>query len=230
MTPRLLICDDDADIVRLLEMHLSAKGHEVRTESCAAGLRQAMREEEFHAVLLDLCLPDGNGVELISELREVEPDLPVILITAHGSIEQAVEAMKAGAYDFSPKPIDLPRITATVKNAVEHALLRRRLSAYERTRRSRLCSMIGSSPDMQVVYRIIETVARTNASVLITGESGVGKELAAQAVHALSPRNGAELIDVNCAAIPNELMESELFGHEKSSFTGASERSIGKCE
>lgn len=230
MTPRLLVCDDDADIVRLLEMHLSAKGHDVRTESCAEGLRQAMREEEFHAVLLDLFLPDGNGVELIGELREIEPDLPVILITAHGSIEQAVEAMKAGAYDFSPKPIDLPRITAAVKNAVEHALLRRRLSVYERTRRTRLCNMIGSSPDMQVVYRIIETVARTNASVLITGESGVGKELAAQAVHALSPRNSAEMIDVNCAAIPKELMESELFGHEKSSFTGAGERSIGKCE
>ncbi len=230
MTPRLLICDDDEDIVRLLEMHLSSKGYDVRTEPSAAGLRQAIREDEFHTVLLDLFLPDGNGVELIGELREIEPDLPVILITAHGSIEQAVEAMKAGAYDFSPKPIELPRITATVKNAVDHALLRRRLSALERTRRTRLCSMIGGSHDMQVVYRIIETVAGANASVLITGESGVGKELAAQAVHALSPRKDKDLIDVNCAAIPKELMESELFGHEKSAFTGASERSIGKCE
>lgn len=230
MTPRVLVCDDDDDILNLLTAHLKQKGYEPRGVSCVDDARAALREEEFSAALFDLQLPDGNGIELMQEARLIEPNLPVIIITAHSSIEQAVEAMRRGAYDFSPKPIDLPRVYASVKNAVEHAQLRQRLAKLERVRRTRLGEMIGGSAEMQVVYRIIETVARAKASVLITGESGVGKELAARAIHQLSPRSDKEIVEVNCAAIPNELMESELFGHEKSSFTGASDRSIGKCE
>ncbi|MBI1388598.1 MAG: response regulator [bacterium] len=230
MIPRLLVVDDDLDILKLLETHLTQKGYVVRTEENGEGMRRAMREEEFNAVVLDLCLPDGDGVSFMNELHEIEPDLPVIIATAHGGIHQAVDAMKQGAYDFSPKPIDLPRIAASVKNAVESSQLRRRLSLLESTRHTRLCGMIGGSPAMQVVYRIIETVARTKAPVMITGESGTGKELAALALHELSSRGENALVDVNCAAIPKDLLESELFGHEKNAFTGAGERSIGRCE
>lgn len=230
MKPRILITDDDVDIQGLLRTRLESLGYLTRLESTAADLRTALKEEDFQALLLDINLPDGDGIDLIHEVREIDPDLPIIMITAHGSIEKAVEAMRKGAYDFCPKPIDFTRLPVSVKNAIERKALTRRIVTLERSQKRRLCDLIGSSSEMQVVYRIIETVAPTKAPVLITGESGTGKELVAKAIHQLSPRKTRELIDVNCAAIPKDLLESELFGHERNAFTGASEQYIGRCE
>lgn len=227
---RLLIVDDDPDIRQLLSAHLTKQGYSIRAQGDGAGMRKALLEDEFQTVLLDLQLPDASGLTLLRELKEADSDLPVIMITAHGGVDDAVSAMRLGAHDFCSKPVDLRRLTVSVRNAVEHNRLRRRLTTLERGRRDRLEGMLGVSPAMQAVYRTIETVATTKAPVLITGESGTGKELAAQAIHALSPRRAAELVEVNCAAIPKDLLESELFGHEKAAFTGATERGIGRCE
>jgi two-component system, repressor protein LuxO len=230
MKPYILITDDDHDIQGLLRTKLEALGYRVRLESCAVGLLDALRSEEFQTLLLDMHLPDGNGIELIKEVHEIDPDLPIIMITAHSSIEKAVEAMRQGAYDFCPKPIDMNRLPVSVNNALERNALKRRITTLERSYKRSLCELIGSSAEMQVVYRIIETVAPTKAPVLITGESGTGKELVARAVHQLSPRKKREIIDVNCAAIPKDLLESELFGHERNAFTGANDQYVGRCE
>jgi DNA-binding NtrC family response regulator len=230
MNEKILITDDDIDIRNMLQTKLHQDGYYVRSEENAAGFRKALEEEEFHCVLLDYNLPDGDGISLIKELIEVFPNLPVILITAHSSIERAVDTMRAGAYDFCPKPIDWNRLTVSVKNAIERTALTSRITQLESVRKNSLCKLVGGSAEMQVVYQIIETVASTNAPVLITGESGTGKELVAQAIHQLSDRNHREMIEVNCAAIPKDLLENELFGHEPSAFTGAKERHIGRCE
>ncbi len=230
MKPTILIVDDDNSIRGLLETHLTKLGYAIRTEENAAGLRRALQDEDYQTLLLDMQLPDGDGIALIEELREIEPDLPVIMISAHGSVERAVDAMRLGAYDFCSKPIDFNRLMVSVKNAIESNNLKKRVKTLERSKRSQLCDLIGGSAEMQIVYNIIETVAPSKAPVFITGESGCGKELVARAVHQLSPRGSRELVDVNCAAIPHNLLESELFGHEKFAFTGANEQYIGRCE
>ncbi len=229
--PRILITDDDADIRRMLETRLMQEGYEIHSEECCAGCRRALEQnDDFDAVLLDFEMPDGDGISLLKEIVQSNAGLPVILVTAYGSIERAVEAMRAGAYDFGTKPIDWNRLLVSVKNAVERHRLHDRIETLERSRKNGLCDLIGGSAEMQVVYRIIETVAPTKAPVFITGESGTGKELIARAIHQISPRSHREMIDVNCAAIPKDLLESELFGHEPNSFTGAKDRYIGRCE
>ena len=177
MKQRILITDDDVDIQGLLRTRLDSLGYETRLECNAADLRVALKEEDFQVLLLDINLPDGDGIDLISEVHEIDPDLPIIMITAHGSIEKAVEAMRRGAYDFCTKPIDFTRLPVSVKNAAERKALTRRIVTLERSQKRGLCDLIGSSPEMQVIYRIIETVAPSKAPVLITGESGTGKEL-----------------------------------------------------
>ena len=230
MKPAILVTDDDSFIRDLLKTRLTNDGYTIRCAENAAETRQAFRENDFQTVLLDLRLPDGDGISLMKEILETAPDMPVIIITAHGGVEEAVEAMRYGAYDFCQKPIDFNRLTVSVKNAVERYALKHRVNKLELTTRSRLGDLVGGSPEMQVDYHIIETVAPAKAPVLITGESGTGKELVAKAIHQLSPRCKNDLIDVNCAAIPKDLMESELFGHEAHAFTGAKERRIGCCE
>lgn len=230
MNAHVLLVDDDSDIRRLLETRLKQKGYEVTCGACVDDLRELLQSGEFEAVLLDYQLPDGDGISMIPEVHEMEPALPVIIITALGSIETAVEAMKNGAFNFCPKPIDFDRLETCVQNAVEQYRLKHRLTQLERSRRRTFQGMVGGSADMQVIYNTIETVAPSKAPVLITGESGTGKELVASAIHKLSPRSRKLLVDVNCAAIPKDLLESELFGHEKSAFTGASDRNIGRCE
>ncbi len=230
MKPKIVVVDDDATTRLLLETHLTKVGYSVHCEEDAAGLRNTLNHLEFDLLLLDIYLPDGNGIDLLEEVHEGLPDVPVIIITAHGSIEKAVEAMRKGAYDFCPKPIDFNRINVSVKNALESSALKKQVTTFQRSHRNQLCDLLGISSEMQVIFRIIETVAPTNAPVMITGESGTGKELVARAIHQLSPRKNRELVDVNCAAIPKELMESELFGHERNAFTGANNRYIGRCE
>jgi DNA-binding NtrC family response regulator len=230
MISRILIVDDDETTRLLLESHLSGSGYGVRCEGSAEGLRTALTEEDFHAILLDVQLPDGDGIDLLDEVKQLTPSSPIIMITAHRSVEKAVEAMRKGAYDYCPKPIDLNRLTVSVKNALDRYELLQKVNQFERAKRNHFCDMIGGSAAMQVIYHIIENVAPTKANVLITGESGTGKELVARAIHTLSDRKSKEIIDVNCAAIPKDLLESELFGHEKSAFTGAAKRNTGRCE
>ena len=233
MSPKkhsILLVDDDPVTRLTLEAHLNNQGYNVRTEETIAGLYQALNDEDFAIVMVDIVLPDGDGIEQIATIKQRAPSTPVLTITAHGSIERAVEAIREGAYDFLTKPIELNRLTVTVQNALQNHELLRKIHEFERTRRNSLVNMIGGSAAMQVVYHIIENVAPTNASVLITGESGTGKELVAEAIHHLSPRKSAALIDVNCAAIPKDLLESELFGHERSAFTGANKRQEGRFE
>lgn len=230
MKPSFLVIDDDEVTRLLVETHLQNLGFRVRVGGSASDLRGALTENEYYAIFLDIYLPDGNGIELIPEIRNVHPDVPVIMITGDGRVETVVEAMQAGAQDYCPKPLELPRLKITAQNAVERFSLKKKVSTLERTQRTQLGELIGVSAPMQVVYHIIETVASTKAPVLITGESGCGKELVARAIHHLSPRHDRELVDVNCAAIPKDLLESELFGHERSAFTGATKRAIGRCE
>lgn len=230
MKPRILVIDDDETTRLLLETFLTEIGYSVCCKEDAAQMREALHKEEFPLILLDLNLPDADGLDLIEEIQKENPDVAIIIITAYGSIEKSVEAMRKGAYDFCTKPVELNRLSVSVSNALERHSLKKKVTVLERTKRKEFCGIIGSSPQMQVIYHIIETVAPTKASVLITGESGCGKELVARAVHQLSPRNKRELVDLNCAAIPKDLLESEMFGHEKSSFTGANKQYIGRCE
>ena len=230
--PVILVIDDETNLLRFFQYNIKGLGFDVVTGQTAADLRRLVGEREYATLLLDMMLPDGNGVELLDEIRSHYPDLPIIVITAYGTIDKAVEAMKRGAYDFLPKPVDIDRLNTIIRNAVEQHSLRREV----RTLRRRLepprefCGMIGSAPPMIEVYNMIESVAPTTATVMITGESGTGKELVARAIHKYSTRANRPFIAINCAAIPRDLLESELFGHEKGSFTGAVDRFPGCFE
>lgn len=230
MITHILVVDDDPVTQCIIQEQLRRQDCYITLAGNAKEMRRNLNDKTFDVVFLDIQLPDGNGIDLLSEIVGTHPDLPVIMITSHGSVEIAVDAMRKGAYDFCPKPINWERLHVSFKNAIERSTLKKKIKTLEKTRRRSLCDLIGGSSEMQVVYHIVETVAPTKASVMITGESGTGKELVARAIHQLSPRRHNMLVDVNCAAIPKDLMESELFGHEKASFTGAMKQYIGRCE
>ncbi len=215
------IIDDERNIRRTLRMVLESEGYSVwDAESTADGI-DTLKSEGADGVLLDLRLPDIDGLEALPKLREIAPSLPVIIISGHGSFKDAVEATKLGAFDFLEKPIDKDRLLVTLRNALEVSGLRRelaRLSGGE---------IIGESPQMAEVRTWIERVAPTDSRVLVLGESGTGKELVARELHRLSKRTHRPFIKVNCAAIPHELVESVLFGHVKGAFTGALKDKIG---
>ncbi len=227
--PTILVIDDETSLLRLFEYSINGLGYDVVSGATAADLRRLIVERRYDALLLDMMLPDGNGIELLEGIRTSHPDLPVILITAFGTIDHAVDAMKKGAFDFLPKPVDLDRLTMIIRNAVEHHNLRREVRVLKRCINppSSFQGMVGGSEIMLTLYTLIESVAPTSATVMITGESGVGKELVASAVHKVSQRHEKPFVALNCAAIPGELLESELFGHEKGSFTGAIDRREG---
>jgi DNA-binding NtrC family response regulator len=187
------------------------------------------KEKTFDVVLCDIKMPKIDGLEFLQKAVETNPDVPVIMISGHGNIETAVEAVKKGAYDFIQKPPDLNRLLITIRNAMERNTL---VTEAKRLKRKALKvqEMIGESGPIRQIKDTIEKVAPTEARVLITGENGVGKELVARWLHEKSNRAGSPLVEVNCAAIPSELIESELFGHEKGSFTSAIKQRIGKFE
>ena len=230
--PVILVIDDETNLLRFFEYNIKGLGYDVATGETGADFRRLLPRQDYAAILLDMMLPDANGLELLAELRKVNTEVPVIMITAYGTINKAVEAMKLGAFDFMPKPVDLDHLNAIIRNAVEASRLRREV----KTLRRKLdpppdfCGMIGSSPAMLEIHSMIESVAPTSATVMITGESGTGKELVSKAIHALSRRTGKPFIAINCAAIPHDLLESELFGHERGSFTGAIEQYPGCFE
>jgi two-component system repressor protein LuxO len=219
--PRVLLVEDTPSILRLY--HEVLKKLDVELLDAATGARaiEILEETIPDVVLLDVELPDANGIDILRRIRARDLPSAVIVVTAHGSVKVAVEAMREGAYDFIMKPFPPDRLTVTVRNALERRQLQTLAAASEIAKEGRFHGLIGASLPMRAVYNVIESAASSRATVFITGESGTGKELCAQAIHQLSPRRDGPLVAVNCGAIPRELMESEMFGHVKGAFTGA---------
>jgi len=230
--PTILVIDDETNLLRFFEYNIRGLGYDVVVGASGADFQRMIGEREYATILLDLMLPDASGLDLLEQARKIHPELPVIMITAYGTIDRAVQAIKLGAYEFLPKPIDLDKLNTIIRNAVEQYLLRREVRTLRRQLEPprEFQSMVGTSPAMLEIYNMIETVAATTATVMVTGESGTGKELVARGLHNLSSRAGREFVAINCAAIPRDLLENELFGHEKGSFTGATERYKGCFE
>ncbi len=222
----VLVVDDEKSIRDSIKMILEYEKYDVLfAENGMKGL-SVLREQMPDAVLLDIKMPGGkDGIEILREMKSHASEIPVIMISGHGTFDTAVEATKLGAYDYLPKPLDRDKLLITVRNAIEHRRLAGELTRFREKDR-----MLGTSPKMKEISEIIQRVGPTDARVLITGESGTGKELVARALHKASKRVAKPFIEVNCAAIPAELIESELFGHEKGSFTGATAQRIGKFE
>jgi DNA-binding NtrC family response regulator len=225
----ILIIDDEKAIRKTLSEILSFENYKV-DEACDGeeGLKK-FKDSNFDVVLCDIKMPKVDGLEFLQKAVETNPDVPVIMISGHGNIETAVEAVKKGAYDFIQKPPDLNRLLITIRNAMERNSLVTETKVLRR-KANKVQEMIGDSPGITKIKETIEKVAPTEARILITGENGVGKELVARWVHEKSNRADGPLVEVNCAAIPSELIESELFGHEKGSFTSAIKQRIGKFE
>jgi len=228
----VLVVDDDPRLRRLLEYNLLQWDYSVDTASNAQEMRQALAATAYGVVMLDVRLPDADGVSLLGELTEAFPSTKILMVSAHGSVELAMDAIRMGAFDFLTKPVDLDRCNVSVRNAFQLVVSEREFDLLREvvTERNCLGSIIGASPAMQVVYEIITNIASSNCSVLVTGETGTGKELVAAELHRLSPRADRELVTVNCAALPSELIESEMFGHMKGSFTGAAQDKTGAAE
>lgn len=225
----VLIIDDEKAIRKTLSEILSFEGYKIEEASDGEEGLKKFREKSFDVVLCDIKMPKLDGIEFLQKAGEANPDVPIIMISGHGNIETAVEAVKGGAYDYLAKPPDLNRLLITIRNAMD----RRNLATETRVLKrkvSKVQDMVGQSDPILRIKDTIEKVAPTDARVLITGENGSGKELVARWIHEKSNRAGAPLVEVNCAAIPSELIESELFGHEKGSFTSAIKQRIGKFE
>ena len=220
----VLIVDDERSIRDSLRMILEYEGYRVDEAAGGAQALAKVADSPPDAVVLDIRMPEMDGLELLRAFRERGYDMPVLMISGHGDLSTAVEAAKRGAYDFFEKPLQRERVLLSLRNALEAEGLRREAGK----QRQDPDELIGASAGMRRLRETIELAAPTTATVLVTGESGTGKELVARAIHKLSPRKDRPLIEVNCAAIPEELIESELFGHEKGSFTGAVRKQTGK--
>jgi len=225
----ILIIDDERAIRKTLTEILSFEGYKLDEAADGEEGLKKFKEKNYDVVLCDIKMPKIDGIEFLQKAGETNPDIPIIMISGHGNIETAVEAVKKGAYDFISKPPDLNRLLITIRNAMERSSLVTETKVLKR-KVSRVQEMIGGSVPIQRIKDTIEKVAPTDARILITGENGVGKELVARWVHEKSNRVSGPLVEVNCAAIPTELIESELFGHEKGSFTSAIKQRIGKFE
>lgn len=229
---RVLVVDDDRAGRRVLQIMLEQLGlTTVAAENGRAGL-EAFQASSFDLVLTDMRMPELDGIGLLREIRRLDPEVPVILLTAYGSVESAVEAMKLGAFDYILRPLDV----ASVEAAVRRALDVRETRVANRFLRERLAEALDgdrvawASPSMHEAYAMAEKVAATKSAVLITGATGTGKEVMARAIHNLSPRRDKLFVPINCAAIPPDLLESELFGHSRGAFTGADRSHAGKFE
>src|SRR5437870_7534674 len=230
---RLLIVEDKESLASMLKETVETEG--LQADSSAHGpeaMRRLADGRRYVAILTDLRLPGADGIAVLKQVRESDPDCPVIVMTAFGTIENAVEAMKLGAYDFVQKPVDVDHLLLLLRRCQEHRELRYEnlLLKEEFQRQHGLPAIVGESPRIVEGSLAIQKVAPTDSTVLLQGESGTGKELFARAIHQLSPRRDRPFVAINCAAIPDTLIENELFGHEKGAFTGASARHLGKFE
>ncbi len=223
MASRILVVDDEQSIRDFLRLLLEENGYEVATASSMEEGRGLFKEDRFDLVLCDIIMPDGNGLDLLREMKEHDSRASVIMMTAYTSTKSAIEAMKRGAYDFLSKPFDVEELKVVVQKALEktelveeNVYLRRELE-----QKYHFSNIIGRSRPMQQIFSLIERVARTVSTVLLEGESGTGKELIARAIHYESPRSSRRFLSVNCGALPENLLESELFGHVRGAFTGA---------
>jgi two-component system nitrogen regulation response regulator NtrX len=225
----ILIIDDEKAIRKTLSEILSYEGYKIDEAGDGEEGLKKFREKEYDVILCDIKMPKIDGIEFLEKAKELNTDIPIIMISGHGTIETAVEAVKKGAYDYISKPPDLNRLLITIRNAMDKTQLVAETKVLKR-KVSKVQDMVGASVPIQKIKETIDKVAPTDARILITGENGVGKELVARWVHERSNRATGPLIEVNCAAIPGELIESELFGHEKGSFTSALRQRIGKFE
>ena len=229
MNHRILVVDDEQGVREALRQLLEYEGYVVGVAASGSEALDVYADVKPHLVLLDVKMAGMDGLAVLAKLRETDAQALVVMISGHGTIATAVEATQLGAHDFLEKPLDTHRVLLTLKNALEHVGLAREVRALKAAVEQRH-EIVGSSPAIRAVIERIEKVAPTPARLLITGENGTGKELVARAVHRLSPRANRAFVEVNCAAIPSELIESELFGHVKGSFTGAFADRVGKFE
>ena len=227
--PNILIIDDERAIRKTLNEILGFEGYKIEEAADGEEGLKKFQSGTYDVVLCDIKMPKLDGIEFLAKALAINADIPVIMISGHGNIETAVEAVKKGAFDFISKPPDLNRLLITIRNAIDKTDLVKEAKVLKR-RVSKVQEIIGESAPIQKIKDTIEKVAPTEARVMITGENGSGKELVAKWIHEKSNRNEGQLVEVNCAAIPSELIESELFGHEKGSFTSAIKQRIGKFE
>ncbi len=225
----ILLIDDEKAIRKTLQEILTYEGFKVKEASDGEEGLKMFNEKNYDVVLCDIKMPKLDGMEFLAKANAANPDVPVIMISGHGNIETAVEAVKKGAFDYISKPPDLNRMLITIRNAMDKSNLSKEARVLKK-KVNRVQEMIGESEAITRIKETIEKVAPTDARVLITGENGAGKELVARWIHHKSPRSNMPMVEVNCAAIPSELIESELFGHEKGSFTSAIKQRIGKFE
>jgi len=227
MAATILVCDDDSAIRTVLNQALGRAGYDVRTTGTAAGLWRWISAGEGNLVITDVVLPDESGFDLIPRIKRMRPELPILVMSAQNTLLTAITAAERGAFEYLPKPFDLKELTSVVSRALATPLAKRDTgleSAEERL------PLIGRSPAMQEIYRVIARLTQTDLTVMIMGESGTGKELVARALHDYGKRRHGAFVAVNMAAIPKELVESELFGHERGAFTGATNRGVGRFE
>jgi len=226
--PRILMVEDNQALAHLYREYLAGEPVSIDHVSTGAMALDALSTAPAPVTMLDLVLPDMNGFDILRQISAAKTETTVVVITAHGSVNVAVDAMRLGAFDFLVKPFSAERLIVTVRNALERQRLARIVETYRADfERNQYLGFIGSSLAMQAVYRIIDSAAPSKATVFVTGESGTGKELCAQAIHTRSPRAAAPFIAINCAAIPKDLIESEIFGHVKGAFTGATDNRDG---
>jgi two-component system nitrogen regulation response regulator NtrX len=229
MKERILVVDDEASIVQSLSGVLEDEGYQVLSAGSGEEALKEIRKEPPELVLLDIWLPGMDGLTVLERLKRTSPGIPVIIISGHGNIETAVKATRMGACDFVEKPLSIERILVSVQNALQISRLEAENRLWRQKAEKRY-DITGESPAIKALRDQIARAAPSNATVLVTGENGTGKELVARSIHRLSGRRDQPLVEVNCAAIPEELIESELFGHEKGAFTGAQERRRGKFD
>jgi len=230
MTATILLVDDEKNARKNIGAYLESEGYEVLLAADLKTARKHLSAQEADIVLLDVQLPDGYGPDLLAETAQLPFRPPIIMITAHGKIEMAVEAMKNGAHDFIQKPIKFERLEQSIKRAQDIVEMREELAHFRRSQREVLNSIVINSDIMKEVFTEAQRAAKHSTSILISGETGTGKEVLARAIHRMGPRNDKPFIDLNCAAVQNTMLESELFGYEAGAFTGAQKRKRGLIE
>ncbi|MDE2391948.1 MAG: sigma 54-interacting transcriptional regulator, partial [Rhodospirillales bacterium] len=228
--PTVLVADDDRSIRTVLTQALGRAGYQVRTTASAATLWRWVEDGEGDVAITDVIMPDENGLDLIPRIRRIRPELPVIVMSAQSTLTTAVQATQRGAFEYLPKPFDLADLLAVVDRALKQPMAMAAQAQAPKPASDEQMPLIGRSPAMQEIYRVIARLTTTDLTVMINGESGAGKELVARALHDYGRRRSGPFVAINMAAIPRELIESELFGHERGAFTGATNRHTGRFE